>query len=162
MANSIVDDVILRLVDLRELFQRMPPDALAELLSPVILRVGNELARDLLERVPWTRVAAGGLASDRFNTTLLPVGQRLLADFVRQVQREPERFFNLRGLVVRGVSDDPKVLVQLFEKCGARDLRFVQRSCLFVGGLLGVLRCGSGECGTHGGLSRSRAPPSAT
>ena len=49
----------------------------------------------------------------------------LIADFVRDVQAEPSACFDLRGVVVRGVASDPRVLVELFERCGDKDLRFV-------------------------------------
>lgn len=50
MANRIVDDVMLRLIDLRTVFARLPPEAIAEALEPTILKVGQGLATDLIER----------------------------------------------------------------------------------------------------------------
>lgn len=41
--------------------------------------------------------------------------------------------FDLRGIVVDGVAKDPKVLVNLFERCGEQDLRFVVNSGLVLG-----------------------------
>jgi len=59
---------------------------------------------------------------------------------VRDVQAAPEAVFDLRDIVVRGFARDPKVLVDLFERCGDQDLRFVVNSGLFLGGALGVLQ----------------------
>ena len=41
---------------------------------------------------------------------------------------------------VRGMTQDSRTLVRLFERCGERDLRFVVRSGLVLGGMLGVLQ----------------------
>ena len=138
MANRIVDDVMLRLIDLRTVFARLPPDEIAEALEPVIVTVGEGLARDLVQRKGWGVVAEGVISSGAFTSTLKARGRSLVADFVRDVQVDPSAVFDLRSIVVDGVASDPKVLVNLFERCGEQDLRFVVNSGLVLGGLLGV------------------------
>ena len=138
MANRIVDDVMLRLIDLRTVFARLPPDDIADALEPVVLRIGDGLARDLVERKGLGALGNGIIGSSAFNNTLRERGRSLVADFVRDVQVDPSAVFDLRGIVVDGVANDPKVLVNLFERCGEQDLRFVVKSGLFLGGLLGV------------------------
>ena len=59
---------------------------------------------------------------------------------VRDLHREAESVFDLRSLVVQGMTKDSRTLVRLFERCGERDLRFVVRSGLLFGGLLGLLQ----------------------
>lgn len=138
MANSIVDDVMLRLIDLRVVFGRLPPEEIAKALEPTVERVGEGLARDLLERKGWDSLAGGVIDSAAFRDTLRDRGRSLVADFVRDVQVDPAAVFDLRSVVVSGLSSDPKALVQLFERCGERDLRFVVNSGLVLGGLLGI------------------------
>ena len=138
MANRIVDDVMLRLIDLRTVFARLPPDEIADALEPVVQRVGSGLARDLIKRKGWGAIGQGLVGSDAFDATLRARGKSLIADFVRDVQVDPSAVFDLRSVVVEGVSRDPLVLVRLFERCGEQDLRFVVNSGLVLGGLLGV------------------------
>jgi uncharacterized membrane protein YheB (UPF0754 family) len=139
MANQIVDDVVLRLIDLKVVFGRLPPEKIAEALEPTVARVGTELFSELLHRrglEGWE----GLVSSAAFNRTLRSQGRVLVADFVRDIQAEPSAAFDLRGVVVRGVSSDPTVLVDLFERCGEQDLRFVVNSGLVLGGMLGILQ----------------------
>ena len=140
MANRIVDDVMLRLIDIRTVFARLPADEIATALEPTVVRIGVELATDLADRQGWGSTARLAIGSGAFNSTLKRQGHALVADFVRDVQADPNAVFDLREIVVRGVADDPKVLVDLFERCGRDDLRFVVNSGLVLGGALGVLQ----------------------
>ena len=131
---------MLRLIDLKVVFARLPPERIAEALTPLIERVGEGLTRDLLARKGLSAIADTVVDNGAFRTTLRERGASLIADFVRDVQAEPSAVFDLRQIVVRGVASDPKVLVNLFERCGEQDLRFVVNSGLVLGGLLGMLQ----------------------
>ena len=158
MANRIVDDVVLRLIDLRVVFARLPPEEIANALEPLVVEVGGGLARDLLERKGLSALARPTVAA--LNDVIRTRGAELVASFVRDVQAEPEAVFDLRQVVVRGFASDPKVLVDLFERVGEQDLRFVVNSGLFLGGALGVLQALLWAVWSRGGRSHS-PPPSA-
>ena len=140
MSNKIVDDVVERLIDLKIVFSRLPPDEIARALEPTILELGSGLAHDLIERKGWSTLAGPIITSSLFNDTLRTRGLSLVSELVRDVQAEPEAVFDLRQVVVRGLASDPKVLVNLFERAGEKDLKFVVNSGFFLGGLLGVLQ----------------------
>ena len=138
MANRIYDDVVLKLIDLKVVFARLPPERIAAALEPLVIEVGGGLARDLLKRKGFGDAA--NLTVRALEQTIRTRGAELVASFVRDVQAEPSAVFDLREVVVRGFATDPKVLVDLFERCGEQDLRFVVNSGLFLGGALGVLQ----------------------
>ena len=75
MANRIVDDVMLRLIDVRAVFALMPPAAVAHAMEPLILSLGTELARDLAERRSLGGVLAPAIGSAAFNATVLAEGR---------------------------------------------------------------------------------------
>ena len=75
-------------------------------------------------------------------------GTSLVADFVRDVQAEPAAVFDLRQVVERGLASDPRTLVGLFERCGEKDLKFVIKSGLWLGGALGASCCFSSRSRT--------------
>ena len=140
MANKIVDDVVARLIDLKVVFGRLPPERIADALEPLYVRVGTELTKDLLKRKGFGLLSGQVVKNEAFQSTLRTRGRTLVADFVRDVQAEPAAVFDLREVVVRGFSSDPRVLVGLFERCGDKDLKFVVNSGLVLGGALGVLQ----------------------
>ena len=103
MANRIVDDVMLRLIDLKTVFARLPPERVALALEPLVLDVGKCLAEELVSRKKWGAFGAAAVNNAMFSSTLRSQGLALIADFVRDVQAEPSAVFDLRGVVVRGV-----------------------------------------------------------
>jgi len=141
MANKIVDDVVNRLIDLKIVFARLPPERIAEKLEPLLLRVAREVGIEALKRRGLsTYFARAVVSTERYTETVSRNGQALVADFVRDVQANPDAVFDIRGVVVRGLASEPKVLVDLFESVGEKDLRFVVNSGLFLGGALGILQ----------------------
>jgi len=138
MADKIVDDVILRLIDVGEVFNRLPPEQVATALEPFLLKLGNSLATDLATRSPVVGLAAPVIGSSAFNATVLSQGRALCIDIVERVQNNALDVFDLRHIVTSGIQADAATLVRLFERCGDRDLRFVVQSGLWLGGLLGV------------------------
>lgn len=140
MANRIVDDVMLRLIDVREVFARLPPEGVATALEPLVQRLGNEVALELASRTTLGAVWAPAVGSAAFNATVAAEGRLLVEAVVRDVQAHATDVFDLRSLVVDGISKDAAVLVDLFERCGDKDLRFVVLSGLWLGGFLGLLQ----------------------
>ena len=142
MANRIVDDVVLRLIDLKTVFARLPPAAVASALAPMVLSVAAGLAADLAERSPGLGGAAvaGAAGTAAFSSAAAAQGRAVVEGLVGDVQADPESVFDLRAVVVDALSDDPRSLVSLFERCGENDLRFVVKSGLWLGGALGVLQ----------------------
>lgn len=141
MAGKIVDDVMLRLIDLREVFLRLPAEKVAAALDPTIRAVAADLAAELKARKSLgSSLASTGLSSRALDGAVVAQGRELVAAVVRDIQADPAAVFSLRDIVLRGIATDPRVLVDLFEKCGAEDLRFVVRSGFWLGGALGVLQ----------------------
>lgn len=141
MADKIVDDVVKRLIDLKIVFSRLSPERVADELEPLVLRVAREVGIKALKRRGFSNYLARSIVSTSlFTEEVSSRGQALVAGFVRDVQSDPDAVFDIRGVVVRGLASDPKVLVDLFESVGAKDLRFVVNSGLFLGGALGILQ----------------------
>jgi hypothetical protein len=145
MANDIVDNVMLRLINVSQVFTRLPPEELAASLDSTVLRVGRQIATEIGTDAQgraqaWAPLLDAAVRDARFNETLLAHSRPLFAAVVRDLHREAESVFDLRSLVVQGMTKDSRTLVRLFERCGERDLRFVVRSGLLFGGLLGLLQ----------------------
>ena len=140
MANDIVDDVIYRLINVSDVFQRLRPRDIAKGLPDAwYTDLGRLVADDI--GYGWAARAPSTLGG-AFNATVRIEGRALVASIVRAVQAEVEAAFDLRSIVVRGIASDTRVLVELFERCGEDDLRFVVNSGLWLGGALGVLQMG--------------------
>ena len=65
---------------------------------------------------------------------------RYLAGFVELVQSETHALVDLKELVVKEMCEDKRTLVELFQRCGREELKFLTNSGLFFGFLLGCVQ----------------------
>ena len=138
MANSIVDDVILRLIDLRTVFARLPPEKIAAALEPVVIEVGTGLARDLAvrkgvasEEIQFTKPEDAELVSRLYEEGFLATVNRVAA-------QEDKNFRSLAFEELGWGDEEGAVLVEA--------LRYAAERCTFPQGSVKVVL---GRRGNH-------------
>ena len=118
---------MLRLINVSQVFTRLPPEPIAAALDRAVLRVGRQVASEIRTTNPnpnpnqvasevatdpegrrqaWAPLLEALVRDERFNATLLAHSRPLFAAVVRDLHREAEQVFDLRSLVVRGMTQD--------------------------------------------------------
>ena len=141
MAMTMVEMVTTKLVDVQETFLRLDPRKMAELLAPEVPEMANNVARDMAPR--WAADLGAKAVPAQCGPLLAGLEEaitRYLAGFVELVQRETHRLVDLKELVVREMCEDKRTLVELFQRCGDKELKFLTNSGLFFGFLLGCVQ----------------------
>ena len=141
MAMTMVEMVTTKLVDVQETFLRLDPRKMAELLAPEVPEMANNVARDMAPR--WAADLGAKAVPAQCGPLLAGLEEaitRYLAGFVELVQRETHRLVDLKELVVREMCEDKRTLVELFQRCGREELKFLTNSGLFFGFLLGCVQ----------------------
>ena len=141
MALTMVEMVTTKLINVEEVFLRLDPGKMAKLLLTEVPYIADGVVRDLTPN--W--------AAD-FGLKVLPaqcgpvlvglenVVERYLTGFVELVQMNTDKLVDLKELVVTEMCEDKKTLVELFQRCGRDELKFLTNSGLFFGFLLGCLQ----------------------
>jgi uncharacterized membrane protein YheB (UPF0754 family) len=114
MASTMVDVTISRLLSITEVFAQLEPGAMAAILCTVVQDVV------LGGWVPWPVL----------NFFL----HRVSADMIKNI----EGIINIKDLVVRGLTTDPRVLGDFFQRVGSKELSFLVSSGTYFGFLLGL------------------------
>jgi len=118
MASRIVDITISKLISIPEVFGQLKPKELAKLLSPTIM-----------DAVPITSVPG---ISSILNLVLRKTSKSIIKNI--------ENIVDIKTLVVSGLTKNPNVLVNLFQKVGHKELKFLIDSGFGFGFLLGILQ----------------------
>ena len=143
MAHTMVTMVTTKLIDVQDVFLRLSPNKIANLLAPEVPLMASDVARDFAPR--WA-VEVGERALPAQCGPLLEglegATRRYLAGFVEMLQREVDRVVDLKELVVREMCEDKRTLVELFQRCGREELKFLVNSGLIFGFLLGCVQAG--------------------
>jgi len=118
MATRIVEITISNLISIPEVFNRLKPYELAKLLSPTIK-----------ESIPIAHIP--GISS---------VLNLLLRKTSKSIIKNVENIVDIKTLVVSGLTTNSNVLVNLFQKVGNKELKFLIDSGFGFGFLLGLLQ----------------------
>lgn len=116
MATKMVDVTISRLLKVSEVFGRLEPDRMSQLLSPTV-----------------SRAVCGGWMPGVLVRFFL---RRTSRDMLRNI----ERVVDVKALVVTGMTTDPTILGSFFQRVGAKELQFLIDSGFGFGFLLGILQ----------------------
>lgn len=116
MASTMVDVTISRLLKVSEVFGRLESKKLAAILSSTVKDV---VCRGLLP-IPILKFFLDRVASD------------IIANI--------ESIFNIKDFVVRGMTANPRVLGDFFQRVGSQELSFLVSSGTYFGFMLGIIQ----------------------
>jgi uncharacterized membrane protein YheB (UPF0754 family) len=141
MAEHCADLLLGRLVETQELYRRLDRAELTALLAPQLRReVEAALGAVLRERYP----RAWGWSPRRARAQLLEqasdLAPRVVATILERLEHELEEHLNLRALIVRSFEEDRALLGELFRRCGGAEFRFVIRTGVICGLVLGLFQ----------------------
>ena len=146
MSYDMVSMVTDKLIDVQEVFMKLDPRRISELLAPEVPEMARRVAKDMTKDVPMGPWAVDlgeralpqscGPLVDGIKDAIV----RYLAGFVRTLQEQVDRVVDLKELVVTAMCEDKRVIVELFQRCGREELKFLTNSGLWFGFLLGCIQ----------------------
>lgn len=116
MATTMVDVTLTRLLKISEVFEKLNPTSMAEILAAPIKEV----------------IYAGMLP--------IPIVNYFLQAVSAEVIDKIESLVSIKDIVVLGMTRDPAMLGQFFQRVGSKELEFLVNSGTYFGFLLGLLQ----------------------
>lgn len=144
MALNMVSMVTDKLIDVQEVFYRLDPSAVAALLSPQLPELALGVSRDAPLPGWLVSFAERGVRAGKLGPQLSALAesfqQRFLEGFTRALQAQVNNVLDLKELVVTSMVADRRLIVELFQKCGRKELTFLVDSGLWFGFILGLIQ----------------------
>ena len=141
MGND-VGETLLSLLNLKDIFSRLSSTVLTDsLLSGGILKLCDAQTRALVKKNFGVEPDSGlyGLG-DVYARTLEYKLRGSLVRIVEKIQTDPAQFVDIKAQVVTNLSKEKRLLVELFQRCGRNELRFIVRTGLWGGAFLGLFQ----------------------
>ena len=140
MGNDVTD-TLLSLVDLRVVMSRLDSSILAGALLPGMLSVCDSKIRQLVQPIYGVKPNSGvyswqGIYRDLVASKL----KGCLVRIIQRLQQNPGEFVDLKHQIVGNLMQDKRIIVDLFKLCGREELRFIVKTGLWGGGLLGLVQ----------------------
>ena len=142
MSIVMVNMVTSQLLSVRQVFARLSPSKLAQLLAPRVPLVVQQVLHDLplpsfVSILP--EALYGGLSQS--SQEILQIYNRdFIQNLVKAMQANIDSIFDIQKCVVDQMLTDRTLLGQLFRKCGQKELDFLTNSGLWFGFLLGLIQ----------------------
>ncbi|KAI2499880.1 hypothetical protein MHU86_14618 [Fragilaria crotonensis] len=142
MSIVMVNMVTSQLLSVKEVFARLSPARIANLLAPRVPLVVQQVLQDLplpsfVSFLP--EAVYGGLPQS--SQEILQVYNRdFIQNLVKAMQKNIDSIFDIQKCVVDQMLTDRTLLGQLFRKCGQKELDFLTNSGLWFGFLLGLIQ----------------------
>ena len=145
MAQRLTDMITARLLNVREVFNRLEPARVADLMAPGVDRIAEQVVREMVPPSGRGVVSTVGRAALR---GLPPQAQRELAELrhqfvaglTRDMQQNIGELVNLDEVVVGGMVREKQMLVDLFRRVGRKELQFLVDSGFGFGVCLGLVQ----------------------
>ncbi len=141
MATKAVDLVTSKLISVEEQFEKLDPKEITEEMKPRL----KVLSRNIIDSVMQAELP--------LVWRLLPQAQKdkLYADASKQfptvvnnlmldVKANIHELLDINRMMVEGLTRDPAMLNRIFQKCGEKEFKFIERSGFVFGFLFGVVQ----------------------
>lgn len=141
MGEAMVDMVTTELLSVEEVFKRLDPRKVADLLAPEVPKMGNSILADLF---PGWVVSLPTSVFSGFNQKTKDIiahwNHRFIADFTLEMQNNIGSLLNVKNCVVEQMLADRTLLGKVFRTCGRKELAFLTDSGLWFGFILGCIQ----------------------
>lgn len=139
MAEIEVELVLGKLLSVQEITSRLDADEITKSiqhrLKQVIRRLVNEVMRDTVPSI-WAALPAQGknLLYARIEHDIPNVVRKMVEDFKHNIGE----ILDIEELVVQQLVAHPELINEIFQKAGAKEFPFIERSGLYFGFLFGL------------------------
>ena len=142
MSETMVNMVTTQLLNIEEVFRRLDPNVVADVLSPEVPKLMANIGKDI-SPVGWlprlSKCAFFSLPGQSISA-MSYMNHKFLHDFTVAMQDNIGALLNVKNCVVEQMMQDRTLLGILFRKCGQKELDFLTNSGLWFGFLLGLIQ----------------------
>jgi uncharacterized membrane protein YheB (UPF0754 family) len=147
MSQAMVEMVTTQLLSVPEAFGKLHANTMAKLLAPRVSIMAMDLWKELIvlpNHAPrWLMslppALMGGL-SESTQSILQHFNVQFLQQLIKSMQHNIESVFSIQDCVQTQMLQDRRLLGQLFQQCGQKELDFLVNSGIYFGFFLGVIQ----------------------
>ena len=141
MAGVSVDLMTQRLIRPEDIVGRLDPQRVAREIEAPLLNSVQDITQEVAEELQpglWQMLPDGvrGMVVKRVQAE----SPQLVADILRDIQRNIRGVFDLKAMVVTNLTRDKRLLNRVFLEAGDQEFRFIVRSGIWFGFVIGVVQ----------------------
>lgn len=142
MASKAVDVITEKLLDIEEVFDRVDPVKVEQTMLPILIESIHESTIEFansLDKGLWDRLPQ--VVRDEINFKIDRQSRECIRRVSHGLKTNIKEFFDVKALVLKNLTG-PNVglIVEMFQKVGGPEFRFIERSGFYFGFLLGLIQ----------------------
>jgi uncharacterized membrane protein YheB (UPF0754 family) len=144
MASKSVDIITGRLLKIEEVFDKVEPEGIEKELRPLVEEMIQSTTKDVIQQINpnlWNMMPEN-VKQDIYKQAKAQVPEAFRS-IIYELRRNILQVFDLKGMVLKKLAgENVKLVVDMFQSVGGPEFRFIERSGLYFGLLLGMVQIG--------------------
>lgn len=142
MASKAVDVITGRLLKIEEVFDKVEPEGIEKELTPMVKQVSREILKDIVDDI---NPLVWGMMPENMKQEIIEHSDKQIPEgfrsIIKDIRNNIYEVFDLKGLVLRSLTGpNVSLTVEMFQKVGGPEFRFIELSGLYFGFLLGGIQ----------------------
>jgi len=139
ISGRAVDLVTEKLINIQDVFERVNPKEVSNILEPVFDKMAREKVERFFHPTIW-RLMPGLIKSEIINLAKMQA-PRAMRIVIQDINKNIYELFDIKGLVVDSLTG-PNVhrLINMFQTVGHKEFKLIKMTGLYIGFLLGLLQ----------------------
>ena len=143
MASVCFDLMTTKLLNLREIFDRLDPSKFSEVMEDALLLMLDSIVNDVaMKYMPnvWNNLPKE--VKDEVVVVMNIESEQFLVTFMEEVKTHIYDILDIKQMTVSACVREKRLVNKIFQECGDKEFKFIRRSGFYFGFLFGLLQMG--------------------
>lgn len=141
MARKACFLITTKLMNLRDVFEKVEAARIVAELEPVLHRSMERVVTEVaLTHAPSVWISLSFETREELVRKVCEVAPKYIAAMIDEMKENIEDVLDLEDCLVEKLTEDKRLINEVFKRCGESEFRFIERSGLYFGLLLGFIQ----------------------
>ncbi|MBI2569570.1 MAG: DUF445 family protein [Candidatus Schekmanbacteria bacterium] len=143
IAGTSVDLITSRLITKKEVFDRIDPVRLSAELAPIFDMITEDIVADIVtKQSPTLWEMMPRTLKNQIIRQVKEEVPTVMSSVFKEYRENIDDLFDLKGLVLHNLTGpNVQLLNEMFQRCGEAEFKFIERSGLYIGFVMGLAQC---------------------
>ena len=144
MASVAVDIITQKLITVEEIYSRLDPKKMSQELDPVMMEMTEDIINDVGQKAnPSLWKMMPNIIKQRISNQVKKESPDLINLLLEELKANVYVILNVKAIVLKNLTGrNVKKTVEMFQRCGGPEFRFIEMSGLYLGFLMGLFQMG--------------------
>jgi len=143
MASVCFDLMTTKLIDLKEIFDRLDPAKFSEVMEDALLLMLDSIVEEVaMKYMPnvWNQLPKE--VKDEVVVVMNIESDSFLVTFMEEVKEHIEDILDIKQMTVAACIREKRLVNKIFQECGEKEFKFIRQSGFYFGFLFGLIQMG--------------------